>query len=87
MPKALLDALLSKQMANIHNASDSTNKKISDSLAHIVTPNAIDPVDFDENEIELPLYIEWRTPTTWATPPTSVSHNIVFYCTRGYSAP
>jgi hypothetical protein len=46
-----------------------------------------DPVDFDENEIELPLYIEWRTPTTWATPPTSVSHNIVFYCTRGYSAP
>jgi hypothetical protein len=46
-----------------------------------------DPVDFDENALELPLYMEWRTPTTWATPPTSVSHNIVFYCTRGYSAP
>jgi hypothetical protein len=46
-----------------------------------------DGSEFDENEIELPLYIEWRTPTTWATPPTSVSHNIVFYCTRGYSAP
>ena len=46
-----------------------------------------DGSEFDENEIDLPLYIEWRTPTTWVTPPTSVSHNIVFYCTRGYSAP
>jgi hypothetical protein len=46
-----------------------------------------DGSDFDENDIDLPLYIEWRTPTTWATPPTSVSHNIVFYCTRRYSAP
>jgi hypothetical protein len=46
-----------------------------------------DPVDFDANDLDLPLYMEWRTPTTWITPPTSVSHNIVFYCTRGYSAP
>jgi hypothetical protein len=46
-----------------------------------------DGSEFDENEIDLPLSLQWRTPTTWATPPTSVSHNIVFYCTRGYSAP
>ncbi len=45
-----------------------------------------DGSEFDENEIELPLYMRWITPA-WVTPPTSVSHNVVFYCTRGYSAP
>lgn len=45
-----------------------------------------DGSEFDENEIDLPLYMGWTTPA-WVTPPTSVSHNIVFYCTRGYSAP
>lgn len=29
------------------------------------------------------IYITWRTPTTWVTAPTSVSHNIVLYGTRG----
>ena len=45
-----------------------------------------DGSEFDENEIDLPLYMGWTTPA-WVTPPTSVSHNIVFYCTRKYSAP
>lgn len=45
-----------------------------------------DGSNFDENELELPLYIEWTTPA-WTTLPTSVSHNIVFYCTRNYDAP
>jgi len=45
-----------------------------------------DGSEFDENEIDLPLSLQWTTPA-WGTPPTSVSHNIVFYCTRGYSAP
>ena len=45
-----------------------------------------DGSNIDENEIDLPLYMGWTTPA-WVTPPTSVSHNIVFYCTRGYSAP
>jgi len=29
------------------------------------------------------IYITWRTPTTWVTAPTNVSHNIVLYGTRG----
>ncbi len=29
------------------------------------------------------IYVTWRTPTTWVTAPTSVSHNIVLYGTRG----
>ena len=32
-----------------------------------------------------PIYISWVTPTTWATAPTYVSHNLVLYCTRGYN--
>jgi hypothetical protein len=28
------------------------------------------------------MYVSWRTPTTWATPPVRVSHNLVLYCTR-----
>jgi hypothetical protein len=32
-----------------------------------------------------PIYISWVTPTTWATAPTFVSHNLVLYCTRGYN--
>jgi len=45
-----------------------------------------DGSNIDENEIDLPLSLRWTTPA-WVTPPTSVSHNVVFYCTRGYSAP
>jgi hypothetical protein len=28
------------------------------------------------------MYVSWRTPTTWVTPATRVSHNLVLYCTR-----
>jgi hypothetical protein len=28
------------------------------------------------------MYVSWRTPTTWSTPATQVSHNLVLYCTR-----
>ena len=45
-----------------------------------------DQVDFNVNDLELPLSLRWTTPA-WGTSPTSVSHNIVFYCTRKYSAP
>ena len=32
-----------------------------------------------------PIYMVWKTPATWATAPTFVSHNLVLYCTRGYN--
>ena len=32
-----------------------------------------------------PIYVVWTTPGSWATAPTFVSHNLVLYCTRGYS--
>jgi hypothetical protein len=31
------------------------------------------------------IYMEWRTPTSWATTPTQVSHNVVLYCTRNFN--
>jgi len=30
------------------------------------------------------IYIRWRTPISWATAPTQVSHNVVLYCTRNF---
>jgi hypothetical protein len=39
-------------------------------------------------EVDLPvlpidkIYMKWRTPPTWVTAPTQVSHNVVLYCTR-----
>jgi hypothetical protein len=71
--------------SSVYNFSSTLNH--SNTSQYFIEKLDTDGSEFDENEIELPLYIEWRTPTTWATPPTSVSHNIVFYCTRGYSAP
>jgi hypothetical protein len=29
--------------------------------------------------------MEWRTPTSWTTTPTQVSHNVVLYCTRKFN--
>ena len=64
------------------------SNKLSQSLdsQYFIEKLDTDQVDFDGSEIDLPLYMRWITPA-WVTPPTSVSHNIVFYCTRGYSAP
>ena len=28
------------------------------------------------------MYVSWRTPITWTSPPQRVSHNLVLYCTR-----
>ena len=28
------------------------------------------------------IYVSWRTPITWVTPASKVSHNLVLYCTR-----
>jgi hypothetical protein len=28
------------------------------------------------------IYMRWRTPISWTTAPTQVSHNVVLYCTR-----
>jgi hypothetical protein len=64
------------------------SNKLSQSLTsqYFIEKLDTDPVDFDANDLDLPLYMRWITPA-WVTPPTSVSHNVVFYCTRGYSAP
>jgi hypothetical protein len=69
----------------VHSFTNQLNH--SSSFQYFIEKLDTDQVDFNVNDLELPLYMEWRTPTTWITPPTSVSHNIVFYCTRKYSAP
>jgi hypothetical protein len=32
------------------------------------------------------MYVFWRTPTSWSTPATKLSHNLVLYCTRNTSS-
>ena len=66
--------------------SFSNNLSQSATSQYFIEKLDTDGSEFDENEIDLPLYMGWTTPA-WVTPPTSVSHNIVFYCTRKYSAP
>jgi len=39
--------------------------------------------DISLSTLDSRIYVVWRTPTTWATAPTNVSHNIVLYGTRG----
>lgn len=31
------------------------------------------------------IYVEWKTPSSWSTPPTQISHNVVLYCTRNFN--
>jgi len=41
----------------------------------------------DVNLLALPtdkIYMRWRTPASWTTAPTQVSHNVVLYCTRRF---
>jgi hypothetical protein len=50
-------------------------------------------VDFSSfvEEVNIPtlpadkIYMRWRTPVSWPTPPTEVAHNVVLYCTRRFS--
>jgi hypothetical protein len=39
--------------------------------------------DISLSTLDSRIYVTWRTPITWVTAPTSVSHNIVLYGTRG----
>lgn len=69
---------------SIYDFSNQLNH--SGSSQYFIEKLDTDGVDFDGNDLSYPIYMLWRTPN-WATPPTSVSHNVIFYCTRGYKAP
>jgi hypothetical protein len=70
--------------SSVYNFSSTLNH--SNTSQYFIEKLDTNQVDFDANDLELPLSLRWTTPA-WGTSPTSVSHNIVFYCTRGYSAP
>ena len=61
------------------------SKSFTNTLSH--------DVDFSSfiEEVDLPasttnkIYMRWRTPASWTTPATNVSHNVVLYCTRDYN--
>lgn len=61
--------------SNVSLPSLSHNQAVSSST------NTISNISL--NALDSRIYITWRTPTTWVTAPTSVSHNIVLYGTRG----
>ena len=70
--------------SSVYNFSNTLDH--SNTSQYFIEKLDTDQVDFDANDLELPLSLQWTTPA-WGTSPTSVSHNIVFYCTRKYSAP
>jgi hypothetical protein len=58
------------------------SKVFTNTLSHDVAFNSF--VE-DVNLLALPtdkIYMRWRTPISWTTAPTQVSHNVVLYCTR-----
>ena len=44
----------------------------------------VEKVNLAKDNLNVPIYMRWRTPTSWATAPTQVSHNVVLYCTRNF---
>lgn len=45
----------------------------------------VEEVNLGKDDPNAKIYMRWRTPTSWATAPTQVSHNVVLYCTRGFN--
>jgi hypothetical protein len=44
----------------------------------------VEEVNLGKDNPNAKIYMRWRTPISWATAPTQVSHNVVLYCTRRF---
>ncbi len=57
----------------------------TNTLSHDATFSSfVEEVNLGKDNPNAPIYMRWRTPISWATAPTQVSHNVVLYCTRNY---
>jgi hypothetical protein len=60
-------------------------KSFSNTLSHDVDFSSfVEDVTLDASSANK-IYMEWRTPVSWATSPTVVAHNVVLYCTRRFN--
>jgi len=61
-----------------------TNKIFTNPLSHdIKFSSFVEDVNLTLG-VNDKLFMKWKTPTTWSTPPEEICHNVVLYCTRGY---
>jgi hypothetical protein len=61
------------------------SKSFTNTLSHNVRFSSfVEEVNLPK-ELNNKIYMEWRTPTSWTTTPTQVSHNVVLYCTRRFN--
>jgi hypothetical protein len=60
-------------------------KSFTNTLSHDVAFSSfVEDVNL-EKELNSKIYMGWRTPSSWPTTPTGVSHNVVLYCTRNFN--
>ena len=60
-------------------------KSFTNTLSHNVRFSSfVEEVNLSK-ELNSKIYMEWRTPASWATTPINVAHNIVLYCTRNFN--
>jgi hypothetical protein len=59
-------------------------KNFTNTLSHNVRFSSfVEEVNLPK-ELNNKIYMSWRTPTSWATTPADVAHNVVLYCTRNF---
>jgi hypothetical protein len=60
-------------------------KTFTNTLSHNIRFSSfVEEVGLGKDDPNAKIYMRWRTPVSWATAPTQVSHNVVLYCTRTF---
>jgi len=90
----ILSASISTTVNGTQGSSESSNyylyvganaKSFTNTLKHSNDFDSfVEEVGLGKDDPNAKIYMRWRTPTSWATAPTQVSHNVVLYCTRGF---
>jgi hypothetical protein len=61
------------------------SKLFTNTLSHDADFSSfVEEVGLGKDDPNAKIYMRWRTPNSWATAPTQVSHNVVLYCTRNF---
>ena len=81
-----INGTLGSSETSLYNLYVGANiKSFSNTLSHNVGFSSfVEDVTLDASSTNK-IYMEWRTPTSWTTTPTQVSHNVVLYCTRRFN--